>query len=149
MSAEQAGEVAQLMVATVTTGTGKAARLDERPSAGKTGTTQDFRDAWFVGFTSDYVCGVWIGNDHNTPMAHATGGTLPSRIFKSFMEEAEQGLPVQPLTSIRLAPPPPVPVSAVASVDSAAPDGAAQSATSSNEPRSVFDKLLDSLFGGH
>ncbi|HEX3945613.1 MAG TPA: transglycosylase domain-containing protein [Rhizomicrobium sp.] len=149
MSAEQAGEVAQLMVATVTTGTGKAARLEERPSAGKTGTTQDYRDAWFVGFTSDYVCGVWIGNDHNTPMVHATGGTLPSRMFKSFMQEAEQGFPVEPLTSIRLAPPPPAPVSAVASVDSAAPDGAARSATSSNEPRSAFDKLLDSLFGGH
>jgi penicillin-binding protein 1A len=82
-------------------------------------------------------------------MLHATGGTLPSRIFKSFMEDAEQGLPVQPLTSIRLAPPPPAPVATVASVDSASPDAAAQSATSPNESHSVFDNLLDSLFGGH
>ena len=81
----------QLMVATVTTGTGKAARLDERPSAGKTGTTQDFRDAWFVGFTADLVCGVWIGNDDNAPMVHATGGGLPAHMFKAFMESAETG----------------------------------------------------------
>jgi penicillin-binding protein 1A len=146
MSPEQAGEMAELMVATVTTGTGKAARLAERPSAGKTGTTQDFRDAWFVGFTSDYVCGVWVGNDHNTPMVHATGGTLPSRMFKSFMEQAERGLPVQPLTSIRLAPPPPT-VSAVASIDASSSEGAAK--TTANDSRNVFDKLLDSLFGGH
>ena len=64
----------RLMVETVTTGTGKAARLEERPTAGKTGTTQDFRDAWFVGFTADLVCGVWIGNDDNAPMVKATGG---------------------------------------------------------------------------
>jgi penicillin-binding protein 1A len=145
MSAEQAGEMAQLMVATVTTGTGKAARLGERPSAGKTGTTQDFRDAWFVGFTSDYVCGVWIGNDHNTPMVHATGGTLPSRMFKSFMEGAERGLPVQALTSVRLAPPPTV--SAVASIDATSAQDAAK--TSANDNRTVFDKLLDNLFGDH
>jgi penicillin-binding protein 1A len=149
MTPEQAGKMAELMVATVTTGTGKAARLAGRPSAGKTGTTQDYRDAWFVGFTSDYVCGVWIGNDHNTPMAHATGGTLPSLMFKSFMEEAEQGLPVQQLTAIRLAPPPPAPVSAVASVDSPSTDGSAGASSPSTDKRTVFDKLLDSLFGGH
>jgi membrane peptidoglycan carboxypeptidase len=67
------------------TGTGRAARLEDRPTAGKTGTTQDFRDAWFVGFTADLVCGVWIGNDNNAPMRKATGGTLPARIFHSFM----------------------------------------------------------------
>ena len=72
VSEENTREMTQLMVATVTSGTGKAARLDERPSAGKTGTTQDFRDAWFVGFTADLVCGVWIGNDDNAPMVHAT-----------------------------------------------------------------------------
>ena len=85
------------MVETVTTGTGKAARLDERPSAGKTGTTQDFHDAWFVGFSADLVCGVWIGNDNNAPMKHATGGGLPAHIFKNFMEAAEAGLPIKPL----------------------------------------------------
>ena len=91
VSEENTREMTQLMVATVTSGTGKAARLDERPSAGKTGTTQDFRDAWFVGFTADLVCGVWIGNDDNAPMVHATGGGLPAHMFKAFMESAETG----------------------------------------------------------
>ncbi|MBV9570539.1 MAG: PBP1A family penicillin-binding protein [Alphaproteobacteria bacterium] len=141
MTPENAGQMAELMVATVTSGTGKAARLEDRPSAGKTGTTQDFRDAWFVGFTSDYVCGVWLGNDNNTPMKHATGGTLPSRIFKNFMEEAERGLPVQPLTSIRLAPPPPVGETPVGAQ-------AAASATPQSQKPSTFEQILDSLFGG-
>jgi len=94
VSAENAAMVTRLMVETVTTGTGKNARLDERPSAGKTGTTQDFHDAWFIGFTGDLVCGVWIGNDDSSPMIHATGGVLPAHIFKNFMEAAETGLPV-------------------------------------------------------
>ncbi|MEI9885683.1 MAG: PBP1A family penicillin-binding protein [Rhizomicrobium sp.] len=92
-----AAQMTRLMVETVTTGTGRAANLDGRPTAGKTGTTQDFHDAWFVGFTADLVCGVWIGNDDNAPMKHATGGTLPARIFRSFMTNAEAGLPVRPL----------------------------------------------------
>ena len=86
-----------LLVESVTSGTGRSARLAERPTAGKTGTTQDYRDAWFVGFTADLVCGVWIGNDDNSPMKHATGGGLPARIFHNFMESAEAGLPVKPL----------------------------------------------------
>ena len=94
---ERLAEMTQLMSGVVGYGTGKAARLDDRPSAGKTGTSQEFRDAWFVGFTADLVCGVWIGNDDNSPMNHATGGTLPARIFKSFMTDAEQGLPARPL----------------------------------------------------
>jgi penicillin-binding protein 1A len=86
-----------LLVASVASGTGRTARLIERPTAGKTGTTQDYRDAWFVGFTADLVCGVWIGNDDNSPMLRATGGGLPARIFHSFMESAEAGLPAKPL----------------------------------------------------
>jgi penicillin-binding protein 1A len=136
------------MVGTVTSGTGKAARLEERPSAGKTGTTQDFRDAWFVGFTSDYVCGVWIGNDHNAPMLHATGGTLPSRIFKSFMEDAERGLTVQPLTSLKLAPGP-GPMTTVAAADASAAAVAASDGPQPEKKTTAFDDLLNSLFGGH
>jgi membrane peptidoglycan carboxypeptidase len=100
MSPENDAALTQLMVETVTSGTGKAARLDERPSAGKTGTTQDFHDAWFVGFTSDLVTGVWIGNDDYAPMVRAVGGGLPAHIFKSFMETAEAGLPVKPLAGL-------------------------------------------------
>src|SRR3569623_770341 len=76
--------------------TGKAARVDDRPTAGKTGTTQDFHDAWFVGFTADLVCGVWIGNDNNAAMVHATGGTLPDQLIHSFIRDAKTGLPVRP-----------------------------------------------------
>jgi len=97
VSPDNLAQMMTLMTGVVAYGTGRAARLEERPSAGKTGTSQDFRDAWFVGFTGDLVCGVWIGNDDNSPMRHATGGTLPARMFKSFMEDAEQGSPVKPL----------------------------------------------------
>ena len=104
MSPADNAAMTKLMVETVTTGTGKAARLDERPSAGKTGTTQDSHDAWFVGFTADLVCGVWIGNDDSAPMHKtrtltATGGGVPSHIFHAFMEDAESGLPVRPLAA--------------------------------------------------
>ena len=102
MSAPNDEAMTSLMVETITTGTGRAARLSNRPSAGKTGTTQDFRDAWFVGFSADLVCGVWIGNDDNSAMAHATGGTLPARIFRSFMNDAERGLPVKPLPGMQV-----------------------------------------------
>jgi len=136
MTAENAANVTSLMVETVTTGTGKAARLDERPSAGKTGTTQDFRDAWFVGFSADLVCGVWIGNDDNRPMKHATGGGLPARVFKNFMETAEAGLPVRPLTSLANAP-----------SASAAPTTTAAPATG-KEPSTIED-ILNSLFGSN
>ena len=65
--------------------------------AGKTGTTSDYRDAWFMGFTADLVAGVWVGNDDNAPMNKVTGGTLPAQIWHGFMVEAEKGLPPRPL----------------------------------------------------
>lgn len=104
MSEQNAAEVVSMMTQVMAIGTGRAARLDERPSAGKTGTTQDFHDAWFVGFTADLVTGVWIGNDDNAPMSHATGGGLPAHIFHSFMENAEQGMPVKPLPALAALP---------------------------------------------
>ena len=97
MSSANLKAMTGLMTEVMTTGTGKAARLDDRPSAGKTGTTQDYRDAWFVGFSADLVCGVWVGNDDNAPMRRATGGGLPAHVFKNFMESAEAGVPARPL----------------------------------------------------
>ena len=97
MSPENLAAMTAMMTQVMATGTGKSARLDDRPSAGKTGTTQDYRDAWFVGFSADLVCGVWVGNDDNAPMRRATGGGLPAHIFKNFMEDAESGLPARPL----------------------------------------------------
>lgn len=78
-------------------GTGYAARLPDREAAGKTGTTQDYHDAWFVGFTTDYVTGVWVGNDDSKPMRNVTGGLLPAAIWKDVMVVAEKGLPAKPL----------------------------------------------------
>jgi penicillin-binding protein 1A len=100
MSAQSNSDMTQMMMRTVTEGTGRAASLGDRPLAGKTGTSQDYRDAWFVGFTADYVCGVWVGNDDNSPMNRATGGGLPARVFKSFMETASRELPIRRLPGI-------------------------------------------------
>jgi penicillin-binding protein 1A len=141
VSAPNEMQMTRLMQEVTATGTGKAARLDERPTAGKTGTTQDFRDAWFVGFTADLVCGVWIGNDNNTPMFKATGGKLPARIFHAFMTDAEQGLPVRPLVGSAL----------VASVEQpSAPEDQTQPAAKPEDKSKpdTFQKLLNGLFGG-
>jgi 1A family penicillin-binding protein len=93
-------EMLDLLRAAVETGTGRAARQLPYPVAGKTGTSQDHRDAWFVGFTSGLVVGVWVGNDDNTPMNEVTGGKLPARIWRDFVVVAEQqrGVPVAEAT---------------------------------------------------
>ena len=81
----------------VVAGTGGGASLAPREAAGKTGTTQNFQDAWFVGFTTDYVAAVWVGNDDNSPTRNVTGGTLPAMIWKTSMRAAEKGLKLKPL----------------------------------------------------
>ncbi len=86
-----------LMQAVVTQGSGRAASLGDRPVGGKTGTTNDYRDAWFVGFTSDYVGGAWFGNDDGDEMERTTGGSLPARLWKAVMLEAHKGMPVKAL----------------------------------------------------
>ena len=75
---------------------GRQAKLD-REAAGKTGTTQNFRDAWFLGFTADLVAGVWMGNDDASPMKNVTGGGAPARLWRDFMLEAHKGLEPRPL----------------------------------------------------
>jgi len=85
-----------LLQATVAWGTGRAADPG-RPAGGKTGTSQDYRDAWFMGFTADYVVGVWVGNDDGTPMSSVTGGSLPGRLWKAIVTRAEKGMPARPL----------------------------------------------------
>jgi membrane peptidoglycan carboxypeptidase len=87
----------------VSSGTGTGARLTSREAAGKTGTTQDYRDAWFVGFTTDYVAAVWIGNDDNHPMLRVTGGSMPALMWKDLMTAAEDD--AQPKTLDRTPPP--------------------------------------------
>jgi penicillin-binding protein 1A len=86
-------EMQDLMSSVIEWGTGKAAQIG-RPAAGKTGTTQDYRDAWFVGFTAELVTGVWVGNDDGHPMKKVAGSGLPTRIWQAFMSAAlEKELP--------------------------------------------------------
>jgi penicillin-binding protein 1A len=81
----------------IDSGTGYGAKLGNRPAAGKTGTSQDYRDAWFVGFTAQYTTGIWMGNDDNSPTQKVTGGLLPVDAWKAFMLDAHKGLKVRPL----------------------------------------------------
>jgi penicillin-binding protein 1A len=89
----------------VTGGTGRAAQLDFTYSVGKTGTSSNFRDAWFMGFTGQYVAGVWLGNDDFSPMSRVTGGSFPAQTWHNFMVMAHDtdnipqipGLPVHPV----------------------------------------------------
>lgn len=90
-------DLTAMMYGVVIGGTGGNASLKGREAAGKTGTTQDSKDAWFVGFTTDYVTAAWIGNDDARPTRNVTGGTLPAYIWRDTMLAAEKGLPFKPL----------------------------------------------------
>lgn len=90
------GMMNAMLEQTVQNGTARRASID-RPAAGKTGTSQDFRDAWFIGYTTDYVTGIWFGNDDGHPMKTISGGSLPVNAWKSYMTVAEKSLPVTPL----------------------------------------------------
>ncbi len=106
ISEKAARELTWMMQAVVEEGTGRRARLKDREAAGKTGTTQAARDAWFIGFTADYVTGVWMGYDDNRPLKGVTGGGLPADIWHAVMARVEDGLPARPLVTA----PPPGPV---------------------------------------
>jgi len=86
-----------MLVGVINEGTGKAARLKGWQAAGKSGTTQSFRDALFVGYTSTLTTGVWFGNDDGTSMKKVTGGGLPAKAWKEFMTAAHKGLTPSPL----------------------------------------------------
>jgi penicillin-binding protein 1A len=101
-----AGAMNDMLNAALVSGTGRRAALAEHPAAGKTGTTQDFRDAWFVGYTAHMAAGVWIGNDDSKPMTRAVGGGLPAEIWRQLMQTAHKGkAPIAlPATTYRPAP---------------------------------------------
>ncbi len=88
-----ASRMVRMLEGVVTAGTGSGAAIG-RPAAGKTGTSQRWRDAWFVGFTPDLLAAVWVGNDDGTPMGKVTGGEIPAAIWKRFMDFAEADKPV-------------------------------------------------------
>jgi len=135
-----------MMQQTLAVGTARRADLPGWQAAGKTGTSQDYRDAWFIGYTSHLVTGVWLGNDDNTPTRKATGGGLPVEIWSRFMKTAHQGvvpaaLPGLAAASWPVAAPPPRPPAAVPYP--AAPDRGAQQ----NDHDGLDTWLLDKLFG--
>jgi penicillin-binding protein 1A len=78
----------QMMRQVLVVGSGVGARVPGYDLAGKTGTTSDYRDAWFVGYTGGFVASVWVGRDNNTPMKSVTGGSFPARIWRTFMTSA-------------------------------------------------------------
>jgi penicillin-binding protein 1A len=88
-----------MMQETLLSGTARKAEIPGWMAAGKTGTSQDFRDAWFIGYTANLVTGVWLGNDDNSPTKKATGGGLPVEVWTRFMRAAHQGVPVAALPS--------------------------------------------------
>ncbi|MBE3639311.1 transglycosylase domain-containing protein [Mangrovicoccus algicola] len=100
ISRDAAMQLVYMMNQVIEGGTGQRARLDGRPAAGKTGTTSSARDAWFMGFTGDFVAGVWMGYDDNTPLTGVTGGGLPAEIWHEAMSRINAGRPVTPLPMI-------------------------------------------------
>jgi penicillin-binding protein 1A len=91
VSASDVASMNDLMRATITRGTGRQAALPDQDAGGKTGTSQNARDAWFVGYTPYYVASVWIGNDDGSQMRHVTGGTLPAQLWREIMLYAHEG----------------------------------------------------------
>ncbi|MFD1880160.1 transglycosylase domain-containing protein [Paracoccus pacificus] len=100
ISEKAAGELIWMMEKVIQNGTGGRAKLPGREAAGKTGTTSSYRDAWFIGFTEQYVTGVWMGYDDNTPLTGVTGGGLPAEIWQAVMEAIHEGLPPEPLNAL-------------------------------------------------
>ncbi len=119
------GQMNRMLMKAVRDGTGRQAGLGSRPVGGKTGTTQDFKDAWFLGYTRQLVAGVWIGSDRGAGAGkEITGGTVPAQIWKSFMTLATAGQPVLPLPG-------------TGGMEPDVPSGAS--------PTSAFDDLLSRL----
>jgi len=100
VDARYVGMMNTMLHETLISGTARAASLPGWQAAGKTGTSQDFRDAWFIGYTSRLVAGIWLGNDDNTPTKHAVGGGLPVEIWSRFMRAALSGQAPAPLPGL-------------------------------------------------
>jgi penicillin-binding protein 1A len=145
-----------MMEQTLISGTAKKAEIPGWQAAGKTGTSQDYRDAWFVGYTANLVTGVWLGNDDNSPTKKATGGGLPVEVWARFMRAALQGVPVAALPNSQMtgptlaqiasqisAPTPPPPVRA------GPPMGQPRAPVRPESAAGLDGWLMDRLFGGN
>jgi penicillin-binding protein 1A len=92
--------MAGMMSHVVAEGTARRAQLDGIPTAGKTGTTNSYRDAWFNGYTGNFVCAVWFGNDDYSPTNRLTGGALPAQTWHDIMVVAHQGIEIKELAGV-------------------------------------------------
>lgn len=138
----------QMMQETLTIGTARNAALSGWQAAGKTGTSQDFRDAWFVGYTGHLVAGVWLGNDDNSPTRKTTGGSLPAEIWSRFMKVAHHGVAPIDLpgrSALIAAAPPPLP--AFPWPPPAAVPHASGRTPPPPQPPGLDTWLIDKLFG--
>ncbi len=141
------GMMNTMMQQTLVSGTARSASLPGWQAAGKTGTSQDYRDAWFIGYTSHLVTGVWLGNDDDTPTKRAVGGGVPVEIWSRFMKVAHAGITPTPLPGLNdgswLNPAPP------ASMTPPTAAGGAPQGTQQNNGSGLDFWLLDKLFGRH
>ena len=126
-----------MMSRVIEAGSGGRAKLPGRQAAGKTGTTQAARDAWFIGFTADYVTGVWMGYDDNTPLSGTTGGGLPAEIWHETMVRVHDGLEAKPLPMITPEPPRPL-----------QPVPQQQPRRQNRGAENAIENLLRDIFGG-
>ena len=140
------GEMNQLFRAVIHQGTGTKAQFGNWDIGGKTGTSQDYRDAWFVGFTPYLTAAVWLGNDDNTPTRQVTGGSLPALIWRDVMEPAHLGLNWLPLPGTpeqQDAPAAAVAVNAGKNGGETTPDAINVAPTpTDNKPKSLFEALF-------
>lgn len=134
ISEDAARELTWMMHVVASEGTGRRANLPDWQVAGKTGTSQKAKDAWFIGFTADYVAGVWMGYDDNTPLTGVTGSGLPAEIWHETMRRVHEGLTPKPLPMLRGGSP----------ARHVAPDPQRD-----RDTRNGIDDLLRGIFGGN
>jgi penicillin-binding protein 1A len=154
VDARYVGMMNTMMHETLVSGTAKHADFPGWQAAGKTGTTEDFRDAWFVGYTSHLVTGVWLGNDDNSPTKKAVGGGVPVDIWSRFMRTAHQGIAPTPLPGYGNgwlnSPFSPNPPAAIGQSSEGASSGAAIANGQQRNGGGTLDSwLIDKLFGRH
>jgi penicillin-binding protein 1A len=136
------GMMNAMMRETLISGTARSAQLPLWPAAGKTGTSQDYRDAWFIGYTSHLVTGVWLGNDDSSPMRKATGGGLPVEIWSRVMKAGHQGVPVAGLPDLGGGP-------LAAAAPAGLPASIGETPAGQRPDRGLDGWILDRLFGRH
>jgi penicillin-binding protein 1A len=142
----------RMMRLVVTDGTGSRAAFPDFDIAGKTGTSQDYRDAWFIGYTSELIAGVWVGNDDNSPTKKVTGGLLPAEIWHDVMEPAHRGLTPRPLPGQPLVAeqqPPPSTISEVQYDEGAAEETPRAEPPPKKKKKGFFERLFGSFSRKH